>query len=52
MLDATGLVPAPSPNTESLRVMSPLAQAGHATWVETPGTYFSKSFPQPRQRYS
>jgi hypothetical protein len=52
MLEATVLVPTPSPNTESLRVMSALAQVGHATCVETPATYFSKSLPQPRQRYS
>jgi hypothetical protein len=52
MLEATGLVPAPSPNTDNLRVMSLPAHVGHATLVETPGTYFSKSLPQPRQRYS
>jgi hypothetical protein len=41
-----------SPKTESLRVMSPLWHVGHATFVEGPWTYFSKSWPQPRHRYS
>lgn len=40
------------PNTDSLRVMSALAQEGQATAVDTPDTYFSKSWLQPRQRYS
>jgi hypothetical protein len=40
------------PKTDSLRVMSPLAQDGQATVVEAPGTYFSKSLSQARQRYS
>jgi cell division septation protein DedD len=41
-----------SPKTESFRVMSLLAQPGQATFVDAPGTYFSNSRPQPRQRYS
>jgi hypothetical protein len=52
IVEATGPVPAPSPNTESLRATSALAQTGHATAVDAPGTYFSKSLPQPRHRYS
>jgi len=52
MLEATMPAFTPTPKTESLRVTSPLAQAGHATLVAVPGTYFSKSFSQLRQRYS
>ena len=52
MLDATIPALTPTPKTDSLRVTSPLAHAGHATLVDTPGTYFSKSLSQPRQRYS
>jgi hypothetical protein len=40
------------PKTDSLRMMSALSQLGHATALDVRGTYFSKSFPQPRQRYS
>jgi hypothetical protein len=41
-----------SPNTESFFVISRPSQAGQATTRVAPDTYFSKSFPQPRQRYS
>src|SRR5687768_15049883 len=50
-MDATG----PSlrrPNTESFFITLSLAHAGHATAVPVVCTYFSKSPPQPRQRYS
>jgi hypothetical protein len=42
------------PKTESLRMMSFPAQAGHATAAAeaVPATYRSKSEPQARQRYS
>jgi hypothetical protein len=40
------------PKTDSLRMTSPLSQSGHAIVLDVRGTYFSKSFPQPRQRYS
>ena len=52
MLEATIPAFTPTPKTESLRVTSPLAHDGHATFVDAPGTYFSKSFSQPRHRYS
>jgi hypothetical protein len=51
-MDATTPPSLRRPKTESLRVMSPLAQVGHATLAEAPGTYFSKSALQLRQRYS
>jgi hypothetical protein len=40
------------PKTDSFRVTSALSQPGHATPLDVRGRYFSKSFPQPRQRYS
>jgi len=40
------------PKTDSLRVTSALSQLGQATPLDVRGRYFSKSFPQPRQRYS
>src|SRR6185503_18512236 len=36
MLEATAPALTPTPNTESLRVTSPLAHAGHATLVDAP----------------
>ena len=40
------------PKTESLRMTCSLAQPGHATTVEAPGTYFSNSCSHCLQRYS
>ena len=40
------------PKTDSLRETSALLHAGHATSDDVRARYFSKSFPQPRQRYS
>jgi hypothetical protein len=51
-MDATAPPSLRIPKSESLRVMSPLAQLGHATLAAAPGTYFSKSALQARQRYS
>ena len=51
-VEATGLPSLLRPNTDSFRLTSPLAHVGHATAVAAECTYFSKSFPQPRQRYS
>jgi hypothetical protein len=40
------------PKSDSFRVTSALSQVGHATPLDVRGRYFSKSLPQPRQRYS
>jgi hypothetical protein len=40
------------PKTDSLRITSALSQLGQAAPLEVRGRYFSKSLPQPRQRYS
>jgi hypothetical protein len=40
------------PKIDSFRLTSALAQLGQATPLDVRGRYFSKSFPQPRQRYS
>jgi hypothetical protein len=40
------------PKTDSLRITSALSQLGQDAPLEVRGRYFSKSLPQPRQRYS
>jgi hypothetical protein len=50
--DGTKLPSLFMPKTESFRMTSAPSQLGHATLADVRGRYFSKSFPQPRHRYS